>query len=359
MQLDTRKWVLPLSGGFDSRCILASLKNTDGLRAITWGLRSSLSDTQNDAYVAWVLARLFKLQHQYYVTDFSNEPLQNILNRFLVCGEGRIDHISGYMDGFKIWKTLYEDGVQGILRGDEGFGWVPVSNSLDVRNRVGLLVWSDFVNLRPLSDFGLLEESLPGYLRQREAESLEGWRDRLYHEFRIPVFLAPLNDLKASYVEISNPLLSKNLIQLVRCMPDHLRTDKNLYKTIVRSISPPNVGFAKYPAIASSRDILRTKQTVSLLRDELDSHQATRALPKQLIDYILPKLKITTEPGPRIAIRSRIHRYVPSWIKNRALGVMKPKMDFNVLAFRAYVFCMMCKMFAVDANRSLNALAEE
>jgi hypothetical protein len=358
LELDYSKWVLPLSGGFDSRCILASLKDTKGLRAVTWGLRSSLSDKRNDAYVARALARFFGLQHRYYETNVSSEPIHAVFGRFLVCGEGRIDHISGYMDGFKIWKTLFEDGVHGILRGDEGFGWVPVSSPLDVRNRIGLLLWSDFVNLKPLEEFGLSGQALPGSLLQREGESLETWRDRLYHEFRIPVFLAPLNDLKVPYVEVGNPLLSRKLIQQVRRMPDHLRTDKKLYKTIVRSMSPPNIGFAKYSAIESSRSILRSGQAVGLIKDELSSDYGSCILPRQLIEYILRNLETAREDAnQRRTAKHAIRRYTPTWLRNRVLGILKPRMDFNILAFRAYVICKMGKMLAADARMLFQVFA--
>ncbi|MBM3495425.1 MAG: hypothetical protein FJX72_14050, partial [Armatimonadetes bacterium] len=58
--LDWTKWALPLSGGYDSRGILCLLKDhvgiPDDFRAITWGLKSSLTERGNDAMVARQLA---------------------------------------------------------------------------------------------------------------------------------------------------------------------------------------------------------------------------------------------------------------------------------------------------------------
>ena len=122
LSLDFSKWILPLSGGFDSRAILLMLKNRQGLKAVTWGLESSLRDKRNDAYVARALAKHYNIDHYYFHTDISDEPIEEIFRRFLVAGEGRIDHISGYMDGFRIWKHLYESGYHGIIRGDMAFG---------------------------------------------------------------------------------------------------------------------------------------------------------------------------------------------------------------------------------------------
>ena len=63
-------------------------------------------------------------------------------------------------------------------------------------------------------------------LLQRSGESLTVWRDTLYHEYRIPVYLAALGDLKLPYVEQMNPLLSRKILTVFRCFPDHLRKGK-------------------------------------------------------------------------------------------------------------------------------------
>uniref|UniRef100_UPI0024959958 hypothetical protein n=1 Tax=Ulvibacterium marinum TaxID=2419782 RepID=UPI0024959958 len=122
LNLDLKKWVLPLSGGYDSRSILffmlkAGVKS-DALNTITWGLNKSQKEKGNDAYIAKKLAKKVNVNNKYYSTDISGESIEIVLKRFIEFGEGRIDHLSGYMDGFKIWKTLFEDGVQGIIRGD-------------------------------------------------------------------------------------------------------------------------------------------------------------------------------------------------------------------------------------------------
>jgi hypothetical protein len=352
IELDYSKWVLPLSGGFDSRGILCLLKEIDALKTITWGLNSSLLKKTNDAYIARSLANFFNLQHEYYEIDISNEPIERIFNRFFICGEGRVDHISGYMDGFEIWRTLFARGVHGIIRGDEAFGWLPVSSPLDVRRGLGISLWSDFPNLRKLEEFGITEQKLPSDFDRKQDESLELWRDRLYHQFRIPIILAALNDLKLSYVEIMNPLLSRRIIHQVRTLPDHLRTDKNLYKRIVRSLGP-NIGFAKYQAIETSENILRTRKFIDFFREELNSYYVESIFPSKFIHYIFNNIDNFNKDDRNEArtIKYIIKPYVPAWIRNKARNTfMKLRMDFNVLAFRVYMICRMKKMLAEDAD---------
>jgi len=147
LDLDYSKWVLPLSGGYDSRGILYLLKKTSGLKSITWGVKRSQSEKLNDAYIAKKLADKLKIDHAFFLTDVSNEPVAKIFNRYLICGEGRVDNPTAYMDGLKIWKDLFESGIQGVIRGDEGFGHFYVKSELDVRMKVGVPLLSDYSNL--------------------------------------------------------------------------------------------------------------------------------------------------------------------------------------------------------------------
>ena len=102
------KWAITLSGGVDCRAILCLLKERHGLRAVTWGLRTSLSEPTNDAQIALRLARHFGLEHRYFETDLTDEPVERLFERFIANGEGRIDHISGYADGFRLWSQLVD-----------------------------------------------------------------------------------------------------------------------------------------------------------------------------------------------------------------------------------------------------------
>ena len=113
------KWAITLSGGVDSRAILCLLKERNGLRAVTWGLRASLSEPTNDAQIALRLARHFGLEHRYFETDLTDEPVDRLFERFVAQRRGSSRPISGYADGFRLWSQLVEAGIQGIVRGDQ------------------------------------------------------------------------------------------------------------------------------------------------------------------------------------------------------------------------------------------------
>ena len=93
VSFDLSKWILPLSGGHDSRAILYLIKNAvqnpGDIRSITWGLAESIHKEGNDAYVAKKVAETTGIQHKYYHTDISKDSTQDILKRFIENGEGR------------------------------------------------------------------------------------------------------------------------------------------------------------------------------------------------------------------------------------------------------------------------------
>ena len=358
LNLDFDKWALPLSGGYDSRGILCLLDKIGAklskLRAITWGLNSSVNEKGNDAYVAKKLASFFNMPHKYYSTDLANEPIETVLNRFITCGEGRIDHIGGYLDGFKIWKTLYEENVQGVIRGDVSFSEKPAISIDVIRAMQGMSLCSDYSNLQNYETLGLPKQEVPTHLTQQTGESITAFRDRLYHQFRIPTILAALNDLKLSYVEILNPLLSRRVLYQTRQLPDHLRSGKTLFKKVVNTYSP-KIEYASSNATASMTNVLKSAEVVNLFKSEFSLASNQHAISKELLEFASSNLK--TKSGEdlqkRSSFKALIKRLAPAWLKNKRHYIAKSSsLDPNIIGFRIYTICKMHQLLLEDANRN-------
>ena len=350
IKLNFSNWILPLSGGYDSRGILCLLNksnhNVEGLKSVTWGLKSSTNEKDNDAYVAQRLAAEFNLHHKYFHTDLSEEPIEKVINRFLRNGEGRIDQLSGYIDGFKIWKILYEEGIHGIIRGDEGFGCKHYSSISAARINQACGLCSDFSNLKDYQKYGLPAQELPTHLKQKDGETLSAYRDRLFHQHAFSTHFAALSDLKLSYIEVIKPLLSRTILQQVRQLPDHLRTNKQLFKKIVVSISP-NIPFATHGANAQRSEILKQKQIVELIEQELSSKEAKELFSAEFLNYILKNTTISDQKhinrANYFSYKESIKKFIPLFLKNaiRVKDFSINNIDFNVLAFRIYIIVRM------------------
>lgn len=360
IQMNLDNWVLPLSGGYDSRGILyfmlmGTTNPKKKPKTITWGLEQSQHIKGNDANVAKKISEALNLPHKYYYTDISDEPLKTILDRFILVGEGRIDHIGGYMDGFKIWKTLFEDGVQGVIRGDEGFGWANVSTAINVRYYNGCALCSDFSNLTELCQrFDIPMQQMPSYLQQQSGESLSTWRDRMYHEYRLPTVISALSDLKLGYVEQSTPLLSSNILQVVRELPDKLRTEKLLFKKIVDSLEP-KIEYANKGANAGPGQILKLREVVEFLNSELLREEAKSIFPEGFLDMVIQNLKKDTREKQELTKKQKIiallKRTTPKFIKNIILSNTPLNVDYNGLAFRIYIIVFMHRLLDGESKR--------
>jgi hypothetical protein len=350
---DPRRWVLTLSGGADSRALLWLLRDR-GIDSITWGLPGSVEQDGNDAQIARLLARSLRVPHRFFEMAPAAVAPELVLERFVAAGEGRVDRLSGYVDGFRVWKTLFDEGREGVIRGDEAFGSVPVSTAAAARYATSLTTLDDFFGRDELKTFDLPEQRLPPHLLRGNRETLAAWRDRLYQQFRVPTLLAGLTDLKTAYLEVGNPLLSRSVVDCARTRPDDLRTDRRLWRELVSS-QVPNLGLATQVAIPSLLDFLADARVCEQLLGELDSEAAAgvftpllrtrccNALRKALRDAPTrprverrPMLFARALPGPlRAAVRQ--------WRSN------KPTLEPRALAFRAFLATRMHALLRADA----------
>jgi hypothetical protein len=349
LDLDGAEWRLPLSGGCDSRALLLHIAPRNRIPCITWGLAEALEDPKNDAAVARQLANAVGVPHEYLPIHSSKDAFEVLFDRFLANGEGCVDHIGAYMDGFEVWRHLRETGVAGIVRGDEGCGWTRVFLESDVRRAVGAEMLTDFFPRRRLEALGLAEQTWPPALARAPDETLAAWRDRLYHSYRIPIMLAALTDLKTSYVEVVNPLLSRQVLDVVRAMPDDLRTGKILFRKVVTAMSPP-IPFASRAAIANFDGLVSSKMFRTVARREIEAGRDMGSLPAPLAGMLLANLSHTdrqttkVKAGDGLSRGRSLLRLVLPRVARSVVHILRPRPPPTaLLAFRAAIVSRMAR----------------
>lgn len=341
--LDRTKWKIPLSGGYDCRGLICNLSG-EKFDAITWGSKGVINHKLSDRNIAESVAKQLGIDHHYFEINDNNLSISEILDKIFDCGEGRIDHISGYMDGMGLWESLYKQGVNGLIRGDEGFGWLDVYTPYDVRASVGCNLCSDYSNLKNvIENFGFEPQNLPKEYERKSNESLETWRDRLYHMFRLPIVLAALSDFKYTYLEQINPFLSSKLLNEVRQQPDIIRNNKITFKKIVEKTSP-SIPFARYSSTKELSNVFYDKEVIDEIKMALDTHEARELLGDDFINYIISGIKNNKNYSKnRSNFLSLLKKGCPKFIKKsyKKNSHHLPMLDGNLLAFRVYTLVKM------------------
>jgi hypothetical protein len=286
--------------------------------------------------------------------DSNADAAEVVLDRFLAAGEGRVARISGYVDGFRIWKTLFDEGYDGIIRGDEAFGSVPVHTSFAVRYTAGLTTLADYFPREVRETFELPEQHLPPPLERSPNETLATWRDRLYQQFRVPTMLAGLTDVKTAYVEVGNPLLARSVLDCVRALPDELRTEKCLWRELVGA-QLPDVALATRVAIPSLAEVLADRRVQEILLAELTSERSTSVLSPLLRARCCAALRAASRALGSVRRESRSRpiflRAVPARLRAAVhhWRVGRAAIEPLVLAFRAFVAARMHAQLRADA----------
>ena len=310
LEIDTDRWLLPLSGGLDSRMILAFMVNAGRPpRCLTWTTRASLRNPLSDASIAHHVARRFHVAHEYAFLDDGPRDGDEALQRFVEIGEGGTDEFAGYIDGCVLWSGLFASGISGVIRGDDPVGARRRAASPDGARRQGHGVMvADYPEAHLVRRLGLADQDWPERLEQQPWEEFEAYRDRMSHEGYIPTALAPLTGIKCRFLEVVNPLLSRRIIAVVRSFPDELRMYGRAFFAIVdrecRLI--PQARFASTPAVS---EYLADEQIVRAIVAELTSAAIERVISEEAAMTLLA------------AIASPSH--TPATARSRAIAAMK------------------------------------
>lgn len=346
---------LSLSGGLDSTLLLHLLDHGRSLQCVSWGAADALRNPGTDAAVARRLAHHYGAAFRFL--PIHPTPLDEAVDGFVAASEGRIDHLTGYLDGLALWKSLATEGqVQLLIRGDEAFGWVPVLTSSDVRRSVGAPELRDFGNASALRKNGLVDLAIPPLPDSlcRRAETLPAWRDRLYQEFRIPNILAALTTVKASYVETYNPLLDARILRIVGALPDAERTDKRFVRRLAKEL------LAMLPPFAATADgavSTPRSEVARLASQELEGRELAHHLPMRLRAALQLSASATARqspatPSPSAARTPGFDFPLPTWVRRVARNtIAKQPLSADKLLLRALLLSRTMRTLQADARR--------
>ena len=349
---DAERWPLLLSGGYDSRALLVGLMQAGALpRCVTWGFEAALADPGSDAAVARRLAAAARVRHDFFALDGPHDAAVAALDEFVIRSEGQCTDFTMYADGFATWRTLIDGGCVGVIRGDN-YPWAYLGQFRDVRavrHHCGADFVEDYGAGHPIRRLGLAAQTWPARLEQRPDEDLLRYRDRLQRTLYIPARVAPLNQIKSSFVEVVNPLKARRVAAVVQSLPERLRLHPGALAQMLERHGPA-VPFAERPA-ATLPEILRRTDVRARLAEGLRSDSARLLFDDATTDEVVRDLTQNLVSSRRARATRRLRAALPRRIKDAALPVIGNRLDTSELALRMFVAARAVELFRDDARR--------
>lgn len=348
LNLDTSKFVLPLSGGYDSRGILLLLKSKTGLKTITWGTKESREIKENDAFIAKQLANKYNVENIFFESFVSVISINEVLNRYLICSEGRIDNIGGYLDGMEMWKSFFEKGYETIIRGEEFLGLYNVKNIYEARINEGLSYLSDYYNI----DKNIISKLPKQCINYKETKNAYLYKGILAVNNEHPIIFGALNDIKLAYTEVFSPLLSCSIINTIKEMYDEkIVGDKKIFKQIVDKLCPA-IPIAKQGANKPLEEIFITQEMREEFFKTFEFAITNQTIDEDLVRYTKSKINLKRKiakkmTSPKGILKKILPRFIIEIVK---LAVNKKEMDWNIFAFRLYIIVRMKELFEEDSK---------
>jgi len=110
------------------------------------------------------------------------------------------------------------------------------------------------------------------------------------------------------------------------------------------------VPYAKEGANASPNSLLRKRQIVELMRNEIQSEAAKRIFNGHFLEYVLRCILDENGSNKQSKAKTwRIKSLIPRFIRSKIRDlVAKPSLDGNVLAFRVFLVLRMQRVLNAD-----------
>jgi asparagine synthetase B (glutamine-hydrolysing) len=243
---DSRPLAVTLSGGYDSRSILACMRRLypeREIHTVTWGEDAHRADS--DAVIAQRTAQYYKTKHFFYPLRASALPFY--FRDFVKTSEGRVDAAGNYPESLRIFEQIWKDlGVRILVRGNELFG---ARNKVSRERQAWFTAFIPDLTTLPYS-YSCLKPEIRGRLADLGYQQMRRLyqelpyddpidrKDHLFIAQRWPGYQSPLTQLKRRIIEERNPYLDNDLMDFVSRLPGRYRTWKNLYVSTVQHQMP-------------------------------------------------------------------------------------------------------------------------
>lgn len=342
LKFEGSPWLLALSGGYDSRALIAGLRHVRDIRCVTWGDAEQSRVSMSDAEVAGMLAHAADRSHSvsFIKRPESAEEFEFAARRFARYNDGRTDNCLGYLDGMAVWDELRQGEAVGLIRGDEVLGSNVALTESQVLSNMRLITFSHFLPGRVQSAMRhRFQHVVPDGLLRRDRESFSRWRWRLRLEHEIPTVYSALNGVRNRFMESVSPLLTRKLIRYAATLPDESLDNKSSFHKVVAGLFP-DVPFAVDRAILYRSQLFEIASVCDVLSEHLADSFSRDLLGKETAMLAMNELQsrrqaVAGEGKSSFGRKVDSVRRLMTLILTRTMR--KPKLNLNDLTLRTYL----------------------
>jgi hypothetical protein len=237
--------VVPLSGGVDSRYVVAEIVRQAGpssVRTITWGEEPDRED--GDAIIAARVAARLGVENTWHAKDQRHTP--ETFAAAIHLSSGECDAAIHYPVDHVLHASLSGgSGFASLFRGDECLESEGCLTERAVRNAPGVIRLSRTGTFAPLLGPSILadmareqEPIVTSTLASLTSRTTTGRGDELWYEYGLRRLLAPYNAVKLWDLDVHTPFLDRRILEWTRGLPDGLRVGKKILKAALARRHP-------------------------------------------------------------------------------------------------------------------------
>ncbi|WP_289054500.1 hypothetical protein [Carboxylicivirga marina] len=348
--------VLPISGGYDSRLLLALLqkdKIAEDISVVNWGTK--ISGVLNDKVASKIVAQDYNANYIDKELPSEVNNIKDFLENYIQLGDCRIDDFNAFTDNFKIWHELFESGVKILIRGDIPYTVGLDLNTLMARSHIGINLFKDYSNYNDYDFGGLLHQQDDiGAIDKGSSETLIEWRDRLYVEYRVPIVVSAFSDLINAFVENRSPMMLGQIFRNYTSQKNSTKGDKKHIVRICKEIDISKLRYNAVPSIPGREEIFYNSQGIQFLKEYLKNIDKDSCVECSLIKSVLIKMDNIVLPKTQSSVKKKIisclSNNLPVVIKSKLKSKRKLFLSPVTLAYRIVMIDMAVKMYKKDSK---------
>jgi asparagine synthetase B (glutamine-hydrolysing) len=237
--------VVPISGGWDSRMILAGIREfySGPLTTVTWGTHED--DPEADGYLGRRVAERFGTNHHFFrrPAERISEDLPAVTREFDLANDDCLLH---HHEPATIRHIRHELGCRVLYRGDYCFGYSgPAGSAYEALGRLGIAHVGHYRNVQAI----LHPARAPQLVEQQRAGWESLWANCPYQDWTIVkdwlfIVQRTFRSLNASHyakltiLEARNPFLDGRVFEFYAKVPPIYRPYKALFRRAVNRMFP-------------------------------------------------------------------------------------------------------------------------